>query len=92
MLGTLATLGYNWQLPNSLRSARDTGNSGLQLVTRQLTEDGAGDAGNTGLQQATAGNSTTQNEVVEMLATVGYNWQLLATHWRETLATLDYYN
>ena len=57
MLERLAALGYNRQL----------------LTTQQHIDCGVGEAGNTGLQQATAGNSATQIVVLEKLATLGYN-------------------
>ena len=77
MLETLVTLGYNRQL----------------LAARQLKGGGAGDTGNTGLQQATADNSGTHGRGCwRHWATTGNCWQLSNTQEGvlETLATLDY--
>ena len=67
VLETLATLGYNRQL----------------LATQQQTGGSAGDTGNPGLQQATAGNSATDHGRRECWrhyrATLGYNRQLSNT-------------
>ena len=74
MLETLATLDYNRQL----------------LATQQLKGGDAGDTGNTGLKQATAGNSATQEGSGDIgntglqQATAG----TLATHRRVVLETL----
>ena len=64
MLETLATLGYNWQL----------------MATQQRLWEDAGYSGNTGLQQATAGNSATPRircwRLWQHWATTGNWWQL----------------
>ena len=80
MLETLATLGYSRQL----------------LAIQQHLREDAGDSGNTGLQQATAGNSATSKRGCWRLrqhwATAGNCWQPsnIYESMLETLATLGY--